>query len=104
MLYGRFCYIRGVGFTDIIFDGIFWRFQGVHESFEVSDIQILFFDSIFWRFEGICEFCKEFSTTTDNESVDCSILFATILSVVPHLHSQLFVLPPIMLVNVAVGW
>ena len=37
--------------------------------------------------EGVCELRKEFCTMTDNESVDCFILFSTISSVVPHPHS-----------------
>ena len=78
--------------------------MGGVDKFEVSDLYILLVDSIFWILQGVCECRKEFCTTKDNVSVDCFILFSTIFSVVPHLHSQLFVLPPIMLVNVAVGW
>ena len=70
----------------------------------VEGLRISCCDSGLCKLQGVCECWKELCTTTDNGSVDCFILFSTLFSVVPHLHSQLVVAPFIMFANVAVGW
>ena len=50
------------------------------------------------RLHGVCEKLVSFATTDK----DNSFLFLILLSAVPHHHSQFLVLPPIMLVKVAV--